>query len=62
MICWNYVKTAIPERFHHYYEGLVGGGADDEPTFDEDKDDDMEPEEQWLAYIFSISFNTGRTL
>ena len=40
MICWNYVKTAIPERFHQYYESLVGDGADDEPTFDEDKDDD----------------------
>ena len=62
MICWNYVKTAIPERFHHYYGSLVGGGADDEPTFDEDNDDDIEPEEQWLAYIFSISFHTGRTL
>ena len=37
----------IPERYHHYHESLVGGGADEdkEPTFYEDKDD-MEPEEQ----------------
>ena len=52
---------AIPERYH-YYESLAAGGADDEPTSDEDKDDDMQPEEQQLAYIFSISFNTDRTL
>ena len=35
-------KQAIPERHHHY----VGGGADGESTFDEDKDDNMEPEGQ----------------
>lgn len=40
-------KQAIPERHHHYYESCVGGGADGESPFDEDKDDDMEPEEQW---------------
>lgn len=39
-------KQAIPERHHHYYESCVGGGADGESTFDEDKDDDMEPEGQ----------------
>lgn len=52
-LCEDYV---IPERYHHYHENLVGGGVDEdkEPTFDEDKDD-MEPEEQWLTYIFSIS-------
>ena len=62
MICWNYVKTMWSLRDHHYYERLVGGGANDEPIFDEDENDDMESEEQWLAYIFSISFTTDRTL
>ena len=42
-LCKDY---AIPERYHHYYKSLAGDGADDESTFDEDKDDDMEPEEQ----------------
>lgn len=60
-LCEDYV---IPERYHRYHENLIGGGADEdkEPTFDEDKGDDMEPEEQWLAYIFSISFNTDRNM